>query len=253
MKKRLNSLIGLVLIFYILIINFISSTRIAFSVPIVILGILLILYDFTKKNLKKIKFYSVIKNIIKTVILMGIIVFVIIETAIVTFPKCNKENSEYVLILGAGLDNGITPNLILKERLDTAIRYINYCGNPEYIVLSGGKGNDEEISEAEAMNKYLIDRGIPRNKIIIEDKSRNTYENFLYSKEKIQEKSGKQIKDINVKIITSDFHAFRSSIIAKRNGYEKFNNYSSSTECYLMPVTYTREAFAIVKSLIFDK
>ena len=103
------------------------------------------------------------------------------------------------------------------------------------------------------MSKYLQDRGVNKDRIIIEDKSRDTNENLKFSKEKIEEHSHKSIDEINVNIITTDFHAFRSSILAKKNGYKNFENYSSPTLWYMVPVTYTREAFAVVKSVIFDK
>ena len=102
------------------------------------------------------------------------------------------------------------------------------------------------------MKKYLLDRGVDEKKVIIEDKSRNTDENFKFSKVKIEENSGRPLDKLNIEIVTSDFHALRSSILAKKNGYVNYSNYSSHTVWYLIPITYTREAFAIVKSIIFD-
>ena len=81
---------------------------------------------------------------------------------------------------------------------------------------------DEDLPESDAMSKYLQDRGVNKERIIIEDESRDTNQNFKFSKEKIEEHSHKSLDEINVKIITTDFHAFRSSILAKRNGYVKF-------------------------------
>ena len=163
-----------------------------------------------------------------------------------------KKKHDYILVLGAGLSNGTTPSLILQDRLDATIKYIE--GNDTgYIVLSGGQGVDEDLPESHAMSKYLQDRGVSRERIIIEDESRDTNQNFKFSKKKIEEHSNKSLDEVNVKIITTDFHAFRSSILAKRNGYVNFDNYSSSTVWYFIPVTYTREAFAIVKSVLFDK
>lgn len=120
-------------------------------------------------------------------------------------------------------------------------------------MVSGGKGEDEDMSEAEAMERYLLEKGVSKDRIIKENKSRNTYENFKFSKEKIEEHSNKELKDVSVKIVTTDFHAFRSSMLAKRNGYENIEVYSSNTVNYLVPVFYTREAVALVKSYIFDR
>jgi uncharacterized SAM-binding protein YcdF (DUF218 family) len=155
-------------------------------------------------------------------------------------------------VLGAGLDSGKTPNLILQERLDAAIKCIGE--NPtQYIVLSGGQGADEDLPEAQAMSEYLQERGIDKEKIIIEDKSKDTNENLKYSKEKIEEHSHKSLNEVSIKIVTTDFHAFRSSILAKKNNYVNFDNYSNPTVWYFIPSTYTREAFAVVKSVLFDR
>ncbi|NRV17758.1 uncharacterized SAM-binding protein YcdF (DUF218 family) [Clostridium beijerinckii] len=153
--------------------------------------------------------------------------------------------------MGAGLDTNSNPSLILQGRLDAALEYIKE-DNCRFIVLSGGQGSDEKLPESHAMKKYLLNRGVDEEKVIIEDNSRNTDENLKFSKAKIEENSGKPLDKFNIKIVTSDFHALRSSILAKRNGYVNYSNYSSCTVWYLIPITYTREAFAIVKSIIFD-
>ena len=251
MKKFCDIIIGILLILYVIAINLMSGARIAFSLPTVILGIILIFYHFVKNKIKESEFLSKGFKSVKIFLCIGVICFFGIEFAIVSYPKHNENKANYIIVLGAGLTNKTTPSLILQGRLDAAIKYID-VDDTGYIVLSGGQGVDEDLPEAHAMSKYLQDRGVDKERIIIEDKSRNTNENFKYSKDKIEEHSHKSLKEIKVKIITSDSHAFRSSIIAKKNGYANFDNYSSSTVWYLIPVTYTREAFAIVKSVLFD-
>ena len=93
-----------------------------------------------------------------------------------------KEDA--VIVLGAGL-RGENLSLILRNRLDAAVEYYNE--NPEaVIVVSGGQGPDEDIPEAEAMERYLYEQGVPLNKIIKEDKSTSTEENFKFSKELLE-------------------------------------------------------------------
>ncbi|OOM78440.1 YdcF family protein [Clostridium sp. BL-8] len=248
MRRYWDILLGGLLILYVIDVNLISSTKIAFSYPVVALGIIIVVYHFIKDKLALLKIFQTAK----VIICIFLVCFLGIEVAIISYPKSNLQNTDYILVLGAGLSNGKTPSLILQGRLEAAIKCLKQ-NEDAYIVLSGGKGNDEDLPEAHAMSIYLQDRGIDKNKILIEDKSQNTNENFKFSKEKIEELSGKTLNEISVKIITTDFHALRSSILAKRNGYVKFDNYSSTTVWYLIPITYTREAFAIVKSLIFDR
>lgn len=251
MKKFWDFILGAVLIGYIIAINIMSGVRVAFSLPIIIVGIILIIYHFIKKRINESKVLIKGFQFIKMFLCIGLIWFLAMEAVIISYPKHSEKKADYILVLGAGL-NGTIPTEILRGRLDIAIECIEK-NDEGYIVVSGGQGEDEGLPEANAMSKYLQDKGIDKEKIIIEDESRNTNQNFKFSKKKIEEHSHKPLKEINVKIVTTDFHAFRSSILAKRNGYVNINNYSSDTVWYLIPVTYTREAFAIVKSVIFDK
>ena len=72
-------------------------------------------------------------------------------------------------------------------------------------------------------------------------------------KEKIEEHSNKSIDKVRVKIVTTDFHALRSRIISKRQGYTQVDNYSSTTKWYLIPISYAREGFAMVKTILVDR
>ena len=230
----------------------IQALWIAFSIPTIILGIIILGHYFFKSRIKENEFLFKAYKIIKIFLCIGFICFIGIEAAIIGYPKNNEKKDDYIIVLGAGLDNGKTPNFILQERLDAAIKCIDE--NPtQYIVLSGGQGADECVPESQAMSEYLQERGIDKEKIIEEDKSKDTNENLKYSKEKIEEYSHKSLDEVSVKIVTADFHAFRSSILAKKNGYVNFDNYSSSTVWYYIPPTYIREAFAVVKSVLFDK
>ena len=253
MKIYIDILLGIILIGYTLIINILSSTNVAFSKPIGFLGLCLILYHFLKIKLKDKKYFILATKSIKPILFIGITCFIILQIIIVSYPKKNNTPTDYILVLGAGLRNGTELSLSLKDRLDTTLEYIHNYNSKSYIVVSGGQGSDEDISEALAMANYLIDNSIPKDKIIIEDKSVNTFENFKFSKVKIEEHSNKPIADSSIKIITTDFHAFRSNLLAKRTGYIDINLYTTKTVPYLIPVLYSRESIAIVKSFLFDR
>ncbi|AOR23578.1 YdcF family protein [Clostridium taeniosporum] len=253
MKNVYDILLGCILIIYVFIVNLLSSSRIAFSLPIFILGILFVIYHFIRQRFALNKYFKQFNKVMKLFICLGIIVFIFLEILIISCPKSNKENTDYILVLGAGLNNGNQINYILKSRLDSVLECVNEFNNHGYIVVSGGKGNDERISEAEAMKRYLVEQGIPEEKILMEDKSKNTFENLKFSKRIIENHSKQNIGNLSVKIVTTDFHGFRSNILAKRNGYDKANLYTNKTIYYLIPTCYTREAFALVKSVIFDR
>lgn len=87
---------------------------------------------------------------------------------------------DYVIVLGAKVKEHTVSNS-LKKRLDKAIDYAQK--NPEtYLVLSGGKGADEPISEAQAMYKYLVYNGVRPEQLLLEDRSASTVENIAYSR-----------------------------------------------------------------------
>lgn len=256
MKKKLFIIIGIILVLYITIVNEISSTKVAFSKPVLLLGILLIILgllshrimEFINKSIKLKACYKVFK--IGIILLISILI--IIEGIIIAYPKYDKTDSDYILVLGAGLTGGKYPSLTLAYRLDAAIDCVNKYNNTGKIVVSGGQGNNEDIPEAQAMKSYLIDNGIAEDRILIEDKSSTTSENFKFSKKVIEENSKKSIEDVKVKIVTTDFHSFRSSILADKNGYSNITNYSGKTVWYLTPINYFRESLAVVKSILFD-
>lgn len=158
------------------------------------------------------------------------------------------ERPDYVLILGAGLD-GNKPDRLLQERLETGLSYLRV--NPAVpVIVSGGQGSGETSSEAQAMQNYLLQRGIASERILLEDRSQSTQENFLYTARLLEGAGVKLPADIL--IITSDFHIFRSRILAQRNGF-LCGTKKAPTPVYLLPANLLRESFALGKSIIFDR
>lgn len=189
--------------------------------------------------------------IVKICAAVAIIVFVAVEGMIIAFPKKSTENCDYIIVLGARV-MGNEPGLTLRGRLDRALEYVKSNDNDCKIVVSGGKGDGENISEAEAMKRYLVERGIKPDMIIKEDKSVNTMQNFEFSRDKIEKDSKENVADVDVKVVTTDFHAFRSEKYAKRAGYERLSFYTERTKWYLVPVFYAREFFAVIKMVLIS-
>ncbi|MBR6252958.1 MAG: YdcF family protein [Clostridia bacterium] len=130
-------------------------------------------------------------------------------------PKCDKD---YIITLGCQIKKDGTLTNLLKSRVDRAIYFSNLqkekTGKGIRFVVSGGKGNDEIISEAQAMKNYLLEKGIEESDIILEDKSTNTFENFKYSNELIKKENEKA----NIAFSTNNYHVFRSGVTATSNG-----------------------------------
>ena len=155
---------------------------------------------------------------------------------------------EYVIVLGAGLQGDqISPTL--RYRLDKCLAYLKTYPLAK-VVVSGGQGLDEYISEAEAMKRYLVARDIDEDRVLVEDKSTSTYENMLFSKRILnQEQWGEESKVI---VVTSEFHMFRAKLLAARVGFNAYGLCAESVN-YLKPYYYFREYFVVIKTLIIDR
>ncbi|MDV4149480.1 YdcF family protein [Clostridium sp. AL.422] len=245
MKKNIDLLIGLVMISYVIAISLIFG-KITFSEAFLVAGVILIIYHFIKSKISNNK----VLNVLKFLVSIGLIIFFIVESAIVIFPKSNSIYSNYIIVLGAGV-KGETPSLTLVQRLDQVLEYVDIQNNKVKIIVSGGQGNGENISEAEAMKRYLLEKGL-KEEIIMEDQSRNTVENLRYSKDIIEKESNRKIKDLDVTIITSDFHALRANLIANSLGYGNRKFFTNKTLPILVPVMYSREFFAIIKYFLLN-
>jgi len=155
-------------------------------------------------------------------------------------PKFDKD---VIIILGSKLrsDGSLTP--LLQARVDKAIEFANkqYKEAKKKIIYmpSGGKGRDEIKAEAKSIEEYLISKGINKKQIIIEDKSTSTIENMKYSKEKIE----KIKEDAKISFSTTNYHVFRSGVIASKQGIE-CEGMGSPTKWYFYTNALIREFIA---------
>ena len=188
---------------------------------------------------------QLVKNIVRVVIITGFVIFAILESLIVISMKQKPDyNCEYVIVLGCQVRRD-GPSLMLRRRLDAACSYLSADTKADCIV-SGGKGDNEHISEAEAMYEALVNDGISENRITKEDKSSSTYENLLFSKQ-ILEDGGKPLR---IAIVTDGFHQWRARLQAESLGYD-VKCVSAATPWYLVPVYWVREWFALSYLFVF--
>lgn len=149
------------------------------------------------------------------------------------------KDADALIVLGCGV-HGERVSLTLKYRLDKAIEYLHL--NPNTVaVLSGGQGPGEDITEAEAMGRYLVRNGIDESRIRKEGNSTSTYENFAFSMEIISEEFGKTPKLV---FITTGFHVLRAELVAKQQGIE-ISGIAASDVPYMAANNYMREAVAL--------
>ncbi|NLO40874.1 MAG: YdcF family protein [Ruminiclostridium sp.] len=212
-----------------------------------VIGVIFIIFAFKpywEKYLEKVNPF--LRKAVYWGFLLFLLIFVVVEGCIILggiYTPILEEQPEYVIVLGAGIKEDGSPTLSLVNRLELSIAYAaQYPGTT--IIVSGGQGSNEPMPEAQAMAQYLKSRGVDAGRIMIEDKSTSTMENFKYSKELIGEQK-------EIAFITSDFHIFRSSILTRRNGLKGYG-YATPTPGIVLVNCYIREFFALFKSLVFD-
>ncbi len=170
----------------------------------------------------------------------------LLSTIVCAFLSTTNQPSfdkDYIIILGCGInrDGSLTP--LLKGRVDEAIRFerkqFAHTGKHAIFIPSGGQGDDEVMSESEAMARYLLQQGYPVEQIIMEDESTNTDENFELSCDKIWEDSG-TVEGIRAAFATTNYHVFRGYTLAEKHGLD-VEGISAKTKWYFYPNAFLRE------------
>ena len=177
----------------------------------------------------------------------------------------DKKNLDYVIVLGARVKEHTVSNS-LKKRLDKAIEYAQE--NPDtMLVLSGGRGPGEDVSEAEVMRQYLEYNGVRPEQLLIEDRSVSTVENIAYSKVVIEEHRNRDKKELvpltrrttsvpyaiapdkplEIGVLTSNFHIYRARLTAEKWGFDNVYGISADSDPVLFIHLCVRECASIVK------
>ena len=145
---------------------------------------------------------------------------------------------DYIIVLGAHV-RSTGPSRALALRLDRAYAYASE--NPDTIlIVSGGKGSNEPCTEASAMKDYLLKKGLPENRILMEDQSTNTRENLIFSKALLPE-------DASVGIVSNGFHICRALHLSETLGYKNAAGIPAKGDLITQPANLLREFFAVVK------
>jgi uncharacterized SAM-binding protein YcdF (DUF218 family) len=152
-----------------------------------------------------------------------------------------ERDAGAIIVLGAGLIDGRVPPL-LASRLDRAIECREQSATTDPVmVVSGGQGPDEPVTEAEAMRRYLRDAGVPAEKILVEDKATTTEENLRFSAALLagHGHTGKTVA------VTSNYHMFRTAVFARRLRL-RLDVVGARTATYFVLSAFLREFAALL-------
>ena len=168
------------------------------------------------------------------------VAFMLFSILYLFIPK--KKHYDFIIIHGAGLLGGERVTPLLKRRIDKAVEAYHKSKNSNIkIIASGGQGADEKISEAQAIYNYIIEEtDVSKESVLLEDKSRTTYENLLFSKE-----IGEQlVENPCFLFVTNDYHVFRTSTYARKLNM-KGDGLGCRTAGYYIPSAFIREYVAL--------
>ncbi len=185
-----------------------------------------------------------IKRCLVIVVAAGVLIFAVVEGCVLSgFWAKGEPQLDYLIVLGAQVkEDG--PSVVLRYRLDAACAYLLENEDTRCIV-SGGQGSNEPFSEAEGMCRYLVEKGIPQERILKEDRSRDTSQNIAYSAELIGDRNAR------VGIVTNNFHVFRGVRLAKHAGFVNVSGIAAPSDPVFLPNNMVREFFGIVKDTVF--
>lgn len=248
MNKNIKLLIAL----SIPIILALSQWGLSFSTVFIVVSTLLIYLLISARNIAyKNKYTKVIYKIYKAVMILFITSFILLQSAIIInmykTQDVNSTNSmNTMIVLGAKVNkDGLSKTL--KQRLDKAMEYYNQNKHIN-IIVSGGQGKDEVMTEASAMKNYLVENGVDEDNIILENKATTTLENIMFSKDIME--------DLNLEnkalIVTSDYHLFRGRFIASILGIDNeglCSTSSLSSRIYYMIREYSTSIIDFYRSI----
>ena len=180
--------------------------------------------------------------------LLAVIVLVALTFTVLMVHQANRTPKQHdlpIIVLGCKVNDEV-PSRMLRYRLQTAVAYMEE--HPDAIcVVSGGQGWNESRTEAGVMQRWMSAGGIDASRIIIEDRSMNTEQNLLFSKEMLENAGISCEKAI---IVTDGYHQYRASLFAKKIDIDAYA-VSANTDWHLVPTYWIREWFGLCKYFVF--
>ena len=233
-------IVGAFLVLDTLLVSMLSNFNLGVILP-AILGLPLLLLGVFMHHMDH-GFLAALKWILLVCYALGTVFLIVLGVLMGTAAKrADKVDADALIVLGAAV-HGDRVTWVLSNRLDTAADYLD--SHPDTVcVVSGGQGDGESVTEASAMQKYLVERkGIDPERILPEDKATSTLENFAFSKKLIDETLG---ENASIAFVTTDFHVFRAGRVAKKAGIDA-EGLAAPDVWYIRINNFLRECVGIV-------
>lgn len=196
------------------------------------------------------KFPQWIRITIAAVLLLCVLIATI-NLAFICTPKTadSSEETSYLIVLGGGIKQNATLGATPRKRIEKAAIFLKQHPQTK-VIVTGGKGDFAPCAEAPILAEYLSSLGISNDRILQEDKARDTIQNFYLSAQLIaqdQNISLAQVLKQPITVVTSKFHLRRSLRLAKRMGFTQVNGLASKTPALFVINSYCREICSYIK------
>ncbi len=262
-KKHAASLVLLALSFlsfvYFLLMQIASpgtlaETFLSFSAVWLYLAVLLVFLAVLERKIALKALWLRIRKPFRTAICAVIgagIVVSAVNLAIILTPRVSSgaEDARYVILLGGGITKDAKLTKSVQMRVERAAEYLK--AHPSAVaVVTGGKGPFSPCPEADVLKPELEKRGIEGTRILMEDKAKDTIQNFLFSARLLKSHDGVSVEDIlssPVAVVTSSFHLARAERLAARMGFTDIYGVPSRTPALFALNSYSREICAYIK------
>lgn len=160
-----------------------------------------------------------------------------------------KENVRYVIVLGGGITKDAKLTDSVQNRVRVASEYLK--SHPASLaVVTGGKGKFSPCPESDVLKPALASYGIDGNRILAENKAKDTIQNFMFSAKLFAEYDGISMEEVlasPVAVVTSDFHIARAERLASRMGFSDVYGVASKTPPLFVLNSYCREICCYIK------
>ena len=193
-------------------------------------------------------------QILLGLILAGALAFAVLLGVVLSGAHASVSGDPQVMIVLGCQVKPWGPSVLLQDRLDTALAYLQ--DHPDMTVVAcGGQGADEPESEAQAIADYLTENGVSKRNILLDEDSHNTHQN-LENAAKLLSEENMDPAQTQVVVVSNGFHLTRARMLWERASGGAGELSTLAAPCTHVPSRlkmYIREPFALVKSFLFDR
>jgi uncharacterized SAM-binding protein YcdF (DUF218 family) len=164
---------------------------------------------------------------------VGALVALICALIVLQGQRDEARPAGAAVVLGAAQWNGV-PSPVLQARLDHALDLYRR-GYVKQIILTGGVGRGDTLSEAAAGRQYLLEHGIPEDALLLEEEGTTTWKS-MQNVARIARSNG-----IGTILVVSDrFHMLRALKMARDLGLAAYGSPAQTSPIAAYPLEQAR-------------